>query len=124
MISLSDLDDTEVRDSQKRRFLCHSRTPHAGQTTPPVYINKPSNEDFLKEWMALIESHSASAAFSIADSLAKTLPERRLKILRQYKGYFDASGQNIIGPIGTNPCGEIICNQSSSAKPFRNRRSR
>ncbi|HAO64517.1 TPA: ribonucleoside-triphosphate reductase, partial [Candidatus Taylorbacteria bacterium] len=73
-----------------------------------VYITKPSNEDFLKEWMALIESHSGERGIFNRGSLAKTLPERRIKVLKQYKGYFDASGQNIIGPIGTNPCGEII----------------
>ena len=41
-------------------------------------------------------------------SLAKTLPERRIKVLKEYKDYFDASGTTIIGSIGTNPCGEII----------------
>jgi ribonucleoside-diphosphate reductase alpha chain len=41
-------------------------------------------------------------------SLAKTLPERRIKVLKEYDGYFDPTGQNITGSIGTNPCGEII----------------
>ena len=40
--------------------------------------------------------------------MAKTLPERRIKVLKSYKGYFDPTGQHIVGPIGTNPCGEII----------------
>jgi len=107
MISLSDLDDAEIRDSKKGAFyVTHGHRMLANNSA--VYITKPSNEDFLKEWMALIESHSGERGIFNRGSLAKTLPERRIKVLKQYKGYFDASGQNIIGPIGTNPCGEII----------------
>ena len=107
MISLSDLDDVEIRDSKKGAFYnTHGHRMLANNSA--VYINKPSNEDFLKEWMALVESHSGERGIFNRGSLAKTLPERRIKVLKQYKGYFDASGQNIIGPIGTNPCGEII----------------
>jgi ribonucleoside-diphosphate reductase alpha chain len=73
-----------------------------------VYINKPSNEEFLKEWMALIESRSGERGIFNRGSLASTLPERRIKVLKEYKGYFDQTGQHIIGPMGTNPCGEII----------------
>ena len=107
MISLSDLDDTEIRDSKKGAF--YMTHPHrALANNSAVYITKPTNEEFLKEWMALIESHSGERGIFNRGSLAKTLPERRLKVLRTYKGYFDAAGTNIIGPIGTNPCGEII----------------
>jgi len=38
-------------------------------------------------------------------SLAKQLPERRLKVLREF---MDASGTKITGSVGTNPCGEIV----------------
>ena len=41
-------------------------------------------------------------------SLAKTLPERRIKVLKEYEGYFDPTGKNIIGPIGTNPIRTIL----------------
>src|ERR1035437_7655423 len=102
MISLSDLDDTEIRDSKKGAFyVTHAHRMLANNSA--VYITKPSNEDFLKEWMALIESHAGERGIFNRGSLAKTLPERRIKLLKTYKGYFDASGQNIIGPIGTNP---------------------
>lgn len=73
-----------------------------------VYINKPSNEEFLKEWMALIESRSGERGIFNRGSLASTLPERRIKVLKEYKGFFDETGNHIIGPMGTNPCGEII----------------
>ena len=73
-----------------------------------VYISKPTNEEFLREWMALVESRSGERGIFNRGSLAVTLPERRIKALKSYKGYFDSTGKHIIGPIGTNPCGEII----------------
>jgi ribonucleoside-diphosphate reductase alpha chain len=58
--------------------------------------------------MALIESRSGERGIFNRGSLAATLPARRIKALKSYKGYFDSSGQHIVGLIGTNPCGEII----------------
>lgn len=107
MISLSDLGDEQVRDAKKGAFyMTHPHRMLANNSA--VYINKPSNEEFLKEWMALVESRSGERGIFNRGSLASTLPERRIKVLKSYKGYFDASGNHIIGPIGTNPCGEII----------------
>lgn len=107
MISLSDLDDADIRDSKRGAFyMTHPHRMLANNSA--VYINKPSNEEFLKEWMALIESHSGERGIFNRGSLAATLPERRIKVLKEYKGYFDATGAHIVGPIGTNPCGEII----------------
>ena len=107
MISLSELGDEQIRDAKKGAFyVTHPHRMLANNSA--VYINKPTNEEFLKEWMALIESRSGERGIFNRGSLAKTLPERRIKALKEYKGYFDPSGQHIIGPIGTNPCGEII----------------
>ncbi len=107
MISLSELGDEQIRDAKKGAFYVNH--PHRMlANNSAVYINKPSNEEFLKEWMALIESHSGERGIFNRGSLAKTLPERRIKALKEHKGYFDATGQHIVGPIGTNPCGEII----------------
>lgn len=107
MISLSDLGDDQIRDAKKGAFyVTHPHRMLANNSA--VYINKPTNEEFLKEWMALIESRAGERGIFNRGSLAKTLPERRIKALREYKGYFDPTGQHIIGPIGTNPCGEII----------------
>lgn len=107
MISLSDLTDEQVRDAKKGAFyMSHPHRMLANNSA--VYLNKPSNEEFLKEWMALIESRSGERGIFNRGSLAQTLPERRIKLLKTYKGYFDPSGQHIIGPIGVNPCGEII----------------
>ncbi len=107
LISLSDLDDSEIRDAKKGAF--YMTHPHrALANNSAIYINKPSNEEFLKEWMALVESRSGERGIFNRGSLAKTLPERRIKLLKEYKGYFDASGNTVVGTIGTNPCGEII----------------
>ncbi len=107
LISLSDLDDSDVRDAKKGAF--YMTHPHrALANNSAIYITKPTNEEFLKEWMALIESKSGERGIFNRGSLAKTLPERRLKVLREYKGYFDSTGSTIVGTMGTNPCGEII----------------
>ncbi len=107
MISLSDLDDQEIRDAKKGQFYV-SEPQRSLANNSAVYLKKPTSEEFLDEWTALIKSGSGERGIFNRGSLAKTLPERRLKVLRSYNGYFDASGQNIIGSIGTNPCGEII----------------
>jgi ribonucleoside-diphosphate reductase alpha chain len=107
LISLSDLDDSDVRDAKKGAF--YMTHPHrALANNSAIYLTKPTNEEFLKEWMALIESKSGERGIFNRGSLAKTLPERRLKVLKEYKGYFDVSGNTIVGTMGTNPCGEII----------------
>ena len=108
MISLSDLDDSAMREAKKGAFyLTHPHRMLANNSA--VYINKPTNEEFLKEWMALIESHSGERGIFNRGSLAKTLPARRIKVLKEeYKGYFDSTGTKMIGQLGMNPCAEII----------------
>ncbi len=107
LISLSDLDDPEIRDAKKGAFyMTHPHRSLANNSA--VYVNKPTNEEFLKEWMALIESRSGERGIFNRGSLAKSLPERRIKALKSYKGYFDSTGEHIIGLMGVNPCGEII----------------
>ena len=107
MISLSDLDDNDIRDSKKGAFYT-SDPQRMLANNSAVYIQKPSNVEFLEEWTALMKSGSGERGIFNRGSLAKMLPERRIKALKKHYGYFDPSGKNIIGPIGTNPCGEII----------------
>lgn len=104
MISLSDLDDQDIRDSKKGQFYL-TEPQRSLANNSAVYITKPSTAEFMNEWVALMNSGSGERGIFNRGSLAKTLPERRLKVL---KNYFDPSGKNIIGSIGTNPCGEII----------------
>lgn len=107
MISLSDLDDVEIRDAKKGMFYV-SEPQRMLANNSAVYNQKPSNAEFLEEWIALMKSGTGERGIFNRGSLAKTLPERRIKVLKEYDGYFDPTGQNIIGSIGTNPCGEII----------------
>lgn len=104
MISLSDLDDEQIRDAKKGQF--YMTHPHrALANNSAVYLTKPSVTEFMDEWVALMKSGSGERGIFNRGSLVKTLPERRLKLL---KDYFDPTGKNITGSIGTNPCGEII----------------
>ncbi len=106
MISLSDLDDTDIRDAKKGQFYL-TEPQRSLANNSAVYSRKPSSEEFLDEWISLMKSGSGERGIFNRGSLVKTMPERRIKLLRSYKGYFDGS-DTLVGPIGTNPCGEII----------------
>lgn len=105
MISLSDLDDSEVRNAKDGQFyITH---PHRSlSNNSAIYNSKPTTTEFLDEWMSLIKSGSGERGIFNRGSLAHTLPERRVKMFKD-DGYMDENGR-IIKPIGTNPCGEII----------------
>lgn len=107
LISLSDLDDANIRDAKKGAFY-NTDPQRMLSNNSAVYTQKPTSVEFMEEWMALMQSGSGERGIFNRGSLAKTLPERRLKVLREYDKYFDATGTKIVGSIGVNPCGEII----------------
>ncbi len=96
LISLSDLDDIEMRDAKKGAFYV-TEPQRSLANNSAVYTQKPTAAEFMDEWIALMKSGSGERGIFNRGGLTKTLPERRLKVL---KGY--------IGDLGTNPCGEII----------------
>lgn len=96
LISLSDLDDQEMRDSKKGQFYVLEPQRSIANNSA-VYLSKPESAEFLDEWIALMKSGSGERGIFYRGGLAKTLPERRLKVLK-----------NNISDLGTNPCGEII----------------
>jgi len=96
LISLSDLDDEAIRDAKKGQFYL-TEPQRSIANNSAVYIQKPTSVEFFDEWIALMKSGSGERGIFNRGSLAKTLPERRIKILGGY-----------IGNLGTNPCGEII----------------
>ncbi|MHB8651754.1 MAG: ATP cone domain-containing protein [Minisyncoccota bacterium] len=102
LISLSDLDDTDMRDAKKGQFYLNEPQRSMANNSA-VYEQKPTNEEFLEEWVALMKSRSGERGIFNRGGLMKTLPERRLKALSG----FIVNGK-LMGPIGTNPCGEII----------------
>ncbi|PJE73558.1 MAG: ribonucleoside-triphosphate reductase [Candidatus Terrybacteria bacterium CG10_big_fil_rev_8_21_14_0_10_41_10] len=96
LISLSDLDDKEMRDAKKGQFYL-SEGQRSMANNSAVYLEKPNGSEFFSEWLALIESRSGERGIFNRGGLEKQLPERRWKTLGKHKD-----------TAGTNPCGEII----------------
>lgn len=104
MISLSDLDDELLRDAKKGQFFLSD--PHRSiANNSAVYNEKPTNEEFMDEWVALMKSRSGERGIFNRAGLMKQLPERRKKVWEATN--YIANGK-ISGQPGTNPCGEII----------------
>lgn len=97
MISLSDLDDAEIRDAKKGQFW-NTDSQRMLANNSAVYLEKPTAAEFMDEWVALMKSGAGERGIFNRGSLAQTLPERRLK---QWEG-------EGLPSYGTNPCGEII----------------
>lgn len=98
LISLSDLDDIDLRDAKKGQFyLTHPYRSMSNNST--VYNEKPSDLEFLKEWTAIVESGTGERGIfnRSVDAMKKQLPKRRQKVLGKR-----------IRTVGTNPCGEIL----------------
>jgi len=106
LISLSDLDDVEMRDAKKGQFYL-SEGQRVMANNSVVYNEKPSAEEFLDEWTALVKSKSGERGIFNRGGLEKQLPARRWEKLKDQK------------LIGLNPCGEIylrskqFCNLTS-----------
>ena len=96
LISLSDLDDSDMRDAKNGQFW-NNEGQRMLSNNSAVYNTKPTETEFLKEWIALMESGSGERGIFNRGSLYKTLPKRRIE-----------KSADFIGEMGTNPCGEII----------------
>jgi len=106
LISLSELEDTEMRDAKKGQFyLTEGQRSMANNSA--VYNSKPSAEEFLNEWTALVKSKSGERGIFNRAGLEKQLPVRRWAAIKDER------------QIGMNPCGEIylrsrqFCNLTS-----------
>lgn len=105
MISLSDLDDEQMRHAKDGQF--YLREPQRSMANnSAVYEVKPSNTEFMSEWIALMKSGTGERGIFNRGSLEKQLPERRVAYLK--KKYANFPGYGPLGPLGTNPCAEII----------------
>ncbi len=105
MISLSDLDDTDLRDAKKGQFFLTE--PHRSvANNSAVYESQPSNTELIEEWVALMKSGSGERGFFNRGSLGETLPKRRLRYFKK-AGFVGEDGM-VQGLVGTNPCGEIL----------------
>ncbi len=105
MISLSDLDDTDLRDAKKGQFFL-TEPYRSVANNSAVYETKPSNAALMEEWVALMKSGSGERGIFNRGALGNTMPKRRKSYFK--KVGFIASDGTVQGSIGTNPCGEII----------------
>ncbi|MDE2019347.1 MAG: ribonucleoside-triphosphate reductase [Patescibacteria group bacterium] len=96
MISLSDLDSPEMRTAKMGQFY-FTEPQRSMANNSAVYLEKPSAETFMEEWISLVKSRSGERGLFNRGGLQKQLPARRLKALK-----------NDVSLLGTNPCGEII----------------
>lgn len=106
LISLSELEDLEMRDAKKGQFyLTEGQRSMANNSA--VYNAKPTAEEFLNEWTALVKSKSGERGIFNRGGLEKQLPARRWAAIKNER------------QIGLNPCGEIylrskqFCNLTS-----------
>lgn len=105
MISLSDLDDDAMRDAKKGQF--YMTDPHRSiANNSAVYESRPSNEQFMDEWTALMKGQTGERGIFNRGNLVTTIPERRVALLKKKYKNIEWAGE--IGNLGTNPCGEII----------------
>lgn len=106
LISLSALDDKELRDSKKGAFW-ETEGQRSMANNSAVYEKKPSAAEFLEEWSALVSSGSGERGIFNRGGLKNQLPKRRWDSLKDQS------------QVGVNPCGEIylrskqFCNLTS-----------
>jgi ribonucleoside-diphosphate reductase alpha chain len=105
MISLSDLDDTDMREAKRGQFFL-TEPQRSVANNSAVYEARPSSHELLDEWVALMKSGSGERGIFNRGSLVNTLPARRAAYFR--KTGLLADDGTVQGLIGTNPCGEII----------------
>ncbi len=106
LISLSAFDDTEMRDAKKGAFW-QTDGQRSMANNSAVYEAKPSAEEFLEEWTALVTSHAGERGIFNRAGLEQQVPKRRWTEIKDKK------------QVGMNPCGEIylqskqFCNLTS-----------
>lgn len=96
LISLSDLDDEDMRRAKQGQFYIKD-PQRAMANNSAVYNSKPSAAEFMEEWLALAKSGTGERGIFNRGGLKKQFPERRKKISGKWWDSF-----------GTNPCGEIL----------------
>jgi ribonucleoside-triphosphate reductase len=90
MISLSDLDDGLLQKAKHGEFWMHSDQRIMANNSA-VYDERPTDKEFLSEWLSLVESNSGERGIFNRGQLRRQIPRRR-----KYKQF------------GVNPCGEIL----------------
>jgi ribonucleoside-diphosphate reductase alpha chain len=89
-ISLSDLDDEEMRYAKHGQFYLKN-PQRAMSNNSAVYEERPTSIEFMEEWLSLAQSESGERGIFNREGIYKQIPKRRKK-----------------ARFGLNPCGEII----------------
>lgn len=106
LISLSSLDDNDMRDAKKGSFW-QTEGQRSMANNSAVYEAKPTASEFFGEWTALIQAGSGERGIFNRAGLEKQVPLRRWNKLKK------------VTQPGVNPCGEIylqskqFCNLTS-----------
>ena len=94
-ISLSDLSDPEMRTAKFGEFW--KNEPQRQMANNSVaYKTKPTQQEFMEEWLSLMKSGSGERGIFNRAGLEKQMPKRRWEKLGDH-----------FATTGTNPCGEI-----------------
>jgi len=95
LISLSDLEDTHMRDAKQGKFWLENGQRGMANNSA-VYTEKPTAVQFLDEWLALMKSGTGERGIFNRGGLEKQVPARRWEVLKDK------------AQPGVNPCGEIM----------------
>jgi ribonucleoside-diphosphate reductase alpha chain len=96
LISLSDLDDEQIRHAKDGQFYV-AEPQRSLANDSAVYLEKPSATQFMEEWLSLAKSGSGERGIFNRGGMIHQMPKRRL----------DNMSDEDYARIGTNPCGEI-----------------
>jgi len=92
LISLSELDDNELRIAKIGRSLW-SNGQRFKSNNSVAYTRKPTKEQFDKEWQSLVDSKNGERGIFNRGDLKNVLPKRRVDVIG-----------DLIHQLGTNPC--------------------
>lgn len=96
LISLSDLDDYEMRHAKDGQFYL-LEPQRSLSNNSAAYTEKPTQAEFMEEWLSLMKSGSGERGIFNRGSLHKQMPARRWEVF-----------EKDVDTCGTNPCGEIV----------------
>jgi len=96
LISLSDLDDEEMRHAKDGKFYIFEPQRQMANNSA-AYTRKPTAQEFMEEWLALSKAGTGERGIFNRAGLEHQLPPRRWEV---FAPHWASSG--------TNPCGEIV----------------
>jgi ribonucleoside-triphosphate reductase len=96
LISLSDLDDEQIRHAKDGQFYVNEPQRSLANNSA-VYLEKPTATQFMEEWLSLAKSGSGERGIFNRGGMKFQMPKRR----------WDNMSEDDRRIVGTNPCGEI-----------------